>query len=125
MSGTGFPGGAGGRSPMRQTVARKLGLDIAALTRDPASGQQLPGLVPTLFVGVGGTGAKILTRIKKRLRLGTPEEYNYASFLIVDTDPTVLLNSAPLFGPQEVAGCPFPEGEDPASALPVRARGHA
>ncbi len=109
---------------MRATIARKLGLNIAALTQDPASGNQLPGLVPTLFVGVGGSGAKILSRIKKRLRLGTPEEYNYASFLLVDTDPTALLNHAPLFGPQEMVGCQFPEGDDPATALPVRARGH-
>lgn len=116
-----------GPAMMRQTVARKLGLDIAALTRDPASGQQLPGLVPTLFVGVGGSGAKILQRVKKRLRLGQPEEYSFASFLVIDTDASTLVGLAPLFGPQEVVGCPLPVepgGADPSAMLPVRARGH-
>ncbi|MBM3268830.1 MAG: hypothetical protein FJZ01_14415, partial [Candidatus Sericytochromatia bacterium] len=109
---------------MRATIARKLGLNIAALTQDPASGQQLPGLVPTLFVGVGGSGSKILARVKKRLRLGTPEEYNYASFLLIDTDPAALLAQSPQFGPQELLPCAPAEGDDAATALPVRARGH-
>ncbi len=112
---------------MRQTIARKLGLDIAALTRDPASGQQLPGLVPTLFIGIGGSGALVLGRVKKRMRLGPPGEMNCASFLLIDTDPSGLGSASPLFDQQETVGCPFPagpNGEDPATLLPVRARGH-
>lgn len=49
--------------------------------------QQRP-ILPTLFIGLGGTGMKVLARFRQRMfeRFGNEEQWNVFQFLGVDTD---------------------------------------
>ncbi|MEA5533528.1 tubulin-like doman-containing protein [Crocosphaera sp. XPORK-15E] len=64
-------------------------------------------MVPTILVGVGGTGAEILSRIRRLVEetYGSLENFPILSFLVVDTDKDYKINNP------EAGGSPFKDHE--------------
>jgi Tubulin like len=65
------------------------------------------GMVPTILVGVGGTGAEVLSRVRRLVEeaYGSLKNFPILSFLLIDTDKDYKITST------EAAGSPFKDNE--------------
>jgi hypothetical protein len=64
-------------------------------------------MIPTVIVGIGGTGAEVLTRVRRLVEetYGSLNNFPIISFLIVDTDKDYKINNP------ETGGSPFKDNE--------------
>ena len=80
-------------------------MSISEKSPDPKAKVLLDKVIPTLFIGVGGTGAEVLWRIRRRIlnrvwnqggqacRLQTLNEFPFAEFLHIDLDMNTVVET--------------------------------